>query len=233
MTEQMGTPNSSADLSVNGSKNSAPKDKNCPFCNQAFTSSSLGRHLDLYIKDRNPKAADGIHIVDEIRKIRGGITRRQPRNSTSKTEDSTPTGTPGGSERRSPHMDSDMTGSDTPSLRRGDAAAMNIMCMSRGVPGHIQNTRRPNFVVNGGTWESTGVMNHIPQTRNGEPSRSWDGDESRDGSRRLDGRNKSVSKQTFAKITFEQKQKTMEALDNAEAAKLALREVLGGFRAAK
>ncbi|KAJ4152029.1 hypothetical protein NW765_013561 [Fusarium oxysporum] len=35
-------------------KAGAPKDKNCPFCGQAFTSSSLGRHLDLYIKEKNP-----------------------------------------------------------------------------------------------------------------------------------------------------------------------------------
>jgi hypothetical protein len=32
----------------------APKDRSCPFCGQRFTSSSLGRHLDLYIK---PKAS--------------------------------------------------------------------------------------------------------------------------------------------------------------------------------
>lgn len=61
----------------------AAKDKNCPFCGQAFTSSSLGRHLDLYIRAKNPKAPDGIHIVDEIRKLRGGITRRQAKGSVS------------------------------------------------------------------------------------------------------------------------------------------------------
>ena len=233
MAEQMGTPNSSADLSVNGGKNSAPKDKNCPFCHQAFTSSSLGRHLDLYIKEKNPKPADGIHIVDEIRKLRGGITRRQPRNSTSRREDSTPAGTPGASERRSPQNDSDMTGSDSPSLGKDVGTAMGMMCMARGLPGQIPGARRPNFVVNGGTWESTGVMNHIPTARNGEPARSWDGDESRDGARRLDGRSRSVNKQILAKTTFEQKQKMMEALDNAKAAELALRELLGGIRAAK
>lgn len=65
----------------------AAKDKNCPFCGQAFTSSSLGRHLDLYIRAKNPKAADGIHVVDEIRKLRGGITRRQAKGSISKKED--------------------------------------------------------------------------------------------------------------------------------------------------
>ena len=43
------------------------KDRACPFCGQAFTSSSLGRHLDLYIKPKNPNPADGVHDVDEIR----------------------------------------------------------------------------------------------------------------------------------------------------------------------
>lgn len=56
----------------------AAKDKECPYCRQAFTSSSLGRHLDLYIKPRNPKKPDGIHDVEEIRRTRGGVTRRQP-----------------------------------------------------------------------------------------------------------------------------------------------------------
>ena len=52
----------SHDHSTNGSQNGldnsldsstkAPKDRSCPFCNQAFTSSSLGRHLDLYIKPK-------------------------------------------------------------------------------------------------------------------------------------------------------------------------------------
>jgi hypothetical protein len=80
----------SAQESHSTPKYPAVKDKNCPFCHQAFTSSSLGRHLDLYIKPKNPKPADGIHNVDEIRRIRGNITRRHPRSSTSKKDDSTP-----------------------------------------------------------------------------------------------------------------------------------------------
>ncbi|KAM3079493.1 hypothetical protein ACMFMG_005915 [Clarireedia jacksonii] len=226
MAEQMGTPGSNAELSVNGAKNSAPKDKNCPFCHQAFTSSSLGRHLDLYIKEKNPKPADGIHNVEEIRKMRGGITRRQPRNSTSRREDSTPAGTPGASERRSPHNDSEMSGNRSPSIRRDDGTAMNMLCGAN-------SQGRSNFVLNGGTWESTGVMNHIPTSRTGEQVRNWEGDDSRDSPRRLDGRNRSVSKQMLAKTTFEQKQKMMEALDNAKAAELALKELLGGIRSAK
>ncbi|KAF2732562.1 hypothetical protein EJ04DRAFT_525259 [Polyplosphaeria fusca] len=68
----------------------APKDKLCPFCNQAFTSSSLGRHLDLYVRPKNPKPADGVHNVDEIKKIRGGITRRQVKPTSLKKADCTP-----------------------------------------------------------------------------------------------------------------------------------------------
>ncbi|KAH0545265.1 hypothetical protein FGG08_000719 [Glutinoglossum americanum] len=71
-------------------KSPAPKDKSCPFCHQHFTSSSLGRHLDLYIKEKNPKPPDGVHIVEEIRKLRGNITRRQARHSSAKREGSTP-----------------------------------------------------------------------------------------------------------------------------------------------
>ncbi|KAK8210849.1 hypothetical protein IWZ01DRAFT_435392, partial [Phyllosticta capitalensis] len=81
--------NSAANLATK-----APKDKSCPFCHQAFTSSSLGRHLDLYIKPKNPKAPDGIHNVDEIRRIRGGITRRHARSAQAKQEGSL---TPGSS----------------------------------------------------------------------------------------------------------------------------------------
>ena len=36
----------------------------------------------------------------------------------------------------------------------------------------------------------------------------------------------------LAKSTFDQKQKMVEALDNARAAELALREILGSIRAA-
>ncbi|KAF1359204.1 hypothetical protein EJ07DRAFT_166220 [Lizonia empirigonia] len=91
-----------ADMDTPRSTSEAPllkaaKDKNCPFCGQAFTSSSLGRHLDLYIRAKNPKAADGIHVVDEIRKLRGGITRRQAKGSISKKEER------GGERRHSKH----------------------------------------------------------------------------------------------------------------------------------
>jgi hypothetical protein len=64
----------------------APKDRKCPFCGEMFTSSSLGRHLDQFIKDEKAKAPDGKHNVDEIRKIRGAVTRRQARTSSAKRD---------------------------------------------------------------------------------------------------------------------------------------------------
>lgn len=76
----------------------APKDRACPYCHVNFTSSSLGRHLDLYIKDKNPKPPDGVHNVEEIRKSRAGITRRQAKSSKKQRQnDRTQSSAPNGS----------------------------------------------------------------------------------------------------------------------------------------
>jgi hypothetical protein len=230
MTDQIGTPGSNADSSINAGKAGAPKDKVCPFCHQAFTSSSLGRHLDLYIKEKNPKPADGLHNVDEIRKMRGGITRRQPRSSMSRREGSTPTGTPGTSTvgtahgKRSPASDADggNAGQDlrSPRIRR--------------LPGDTsRDTKGATMHLNNATWHTTGVMNDIPSiTRNGDSGR-WEAEGDTDRLRRGGDGRRSVSRQILAKSTFDQKQKMLEALDSARAAELALKEVLGSVRAAK
>ncbi|KAL4810835.1 hypothetical protein BDV18DRAFT_128075 [Aspergillus unguis] len=68
---------------ANSSKNQSSKDRKCQYCNQAFTSSSLGRHLDQFLFKKKP---DGVHDVEEIRRIRSGITRRQARTSTGKRD---------------------------------------------------------------------------------------------------------------------------------------------------
>ncbi|KAL6245275.1 hypothetical protein RBB50_008050 [Rhinocladiella similis] len=65
-------------ITQTASKAPAAKDKECQYCHQHFTSSSLGRHLDQFI---SKKKADGIHDVEEIRRLRGGITRRTARGS--------------------------------------------------------------------------------------------------------------------------------------------------------
>ena len=69
------------------SKGSATKDRRCQYCAQYFTSSSLGRHLDQFLHKKKP---DGVHDVEEIRKLRGGITRRTARHTKSQEQDDLP-----------------------------------------------------------------------------------------------------------------------------------------------
>ena len=130
------TPGSNAES--NAAKLSAPKDKTCPYCGVQFTSSSLGRHLDLYIKEKNPKPPDGVHNVEEIRKVRGGITRRQARGSAARREGSTP-----GSVAKFPVYDqpSQILGYDT----------------AFGTP----DGRIP-VKINEASWHTTGVINGLP-----------------------------------------------------------------------
>ncbi|KAI6244649.1 hypothetical protein HI914_07327 [Erysiphe necator] len=219
----VGTPSSNVDLSVNGNpKSHTPKDKACPFCHQQFTSSSLGRHLDLYIKEKNPKPADGLHNIEEIRKMRGSITRRQPRNSTNKREHSMDT--PDIRERKSPRPDVDREKNSSPTTRRYNPKEQSHT-------DHRGNVVKVCTYKNGTTWESPGILNNN-SVQYGSDARSWD-DEDRDPSRRPVTRSRSVSRKIIAKTSFEQKQKMIDALDSAKAAELALRELAGSVRAAK
>lgn len=216
MADQMGTPSSNADNSINGAKTfSASKDKACPFCHQQFTSSSLGRHLDLYIKEKHPKPPDGIHIVDEIRKIRGGITRRQPRQSLRRRD----TSTPGDHDQASPLPDSTAEDGSPISATQEDVGSSNLMFAGR-----------PRMFMQPPTWEATGVINDIPAAKMSDSGKVDSEDKE---FRRIDARSRQVNKQVLAKAAFEQKQKMLEALDTAKAAELALRELLGSLRAAK
>jgi hypothetical protein len=84
-------------------------------------------------------------------------------------------------------------------------------------------------VLNSASWQATGVINNIPRLApNGEPGKWDDGD----GTAPRHNIRRTVSKQMLAKSTFDHKAKLTEALDNARAAELALREVLGSVRAA-
>ncbi|KAG4284212.1 hypothetical protein FPRO06_08591 [Fusarium proliferatum] len=193
-------------------KAGAPKDKNCPFCGQAFTSSSLGRHLDLYIKEKNPKPADGIHDVDAIRKLRGGITRRQPRGSLGgRREASTPVGTPRA------HVVK-----DTPVPENEDFQSP-VLSKDNQLSVDSTMTYAPAFQP---TWEATGVMNDIPKRG------SWESDAAPEPPKRP-GMQRTVSKQAIQKAQFDVKQKLSDAMDTARAAELALRELLSSWRAAK
>lgn len=196
------------------------KDRQCPFCKQAFTSSSLGRHLDLYIKPKNPKPPDGVHKVDEIRKLRGGITRRQPRSgaraSTSdagqrydEEQDDTPThdtrASPQAEQRKSP------VALSSESSRADD---------------------RFNNIFHSTSWQATGVMPNLPPrsaSRNGN-------DEAPTGqAQRIQEMRRNVSgtagNQRSERDT-ESIWKLQEAAEMGRITELALREVLGSLEAA-
>lgn len=232
MTDQISTPGSNAESTTNISKTGAPKDKSCPFCQQAFTSSSLGRHLDLYIREKNPKPPDGVHNVEEIRKLRGGITRRQPRNSLSRREGSTPSGTPGvngdGNRRKSPQSEAGLKASRGNDLRSPTVRRQPVDLNADAGKGIVHTTWHK------ASWQATGVINDIPAiTQNGD-SEKWDQetDDRKPDRRTVDSR-RTVSRQVLAKAALEQKQKMIDAMDNARAAELALREIIGSIRAAK
>ncbi|KAG5947616.1 hypothetical protein E4U59_000370 [Claviceps monticola] len=168
-------------------KTSAPKDKNCPFCGQAFTSSSLGRHLDLYIKEKNPKPADGVHDVEAIRKLRGGITRRQARGSIGARKDSTlSTKSRPSSKREGPSQDDELSVAN--SVPRSGRNAVDSVPISF-----------PSLT----SWEATGI------------------------------RSDTSNRQGMQNTQLEVRQKLVDAMDTARAAELALRELLGSWRAAK
>ncbi len=163
------TPGSTAD-SGTPAKTPAAKDRRCDFCGQFFTSSSLGRHLDLYVKEKNPKPPDGVHNVDEIRQMRGNITRRQARNSSAKRETSTPTVS----------KPSPMTNQRSPSIGRGQ------------VDGPHPEGVRTRF--NAANWQATRVINDLPPTPRQGPTHM---DPRRDNSRRASVKNDFVRRQTM------------------------------------
>ncbi|KAF7173566.1 hypothetical protein CNMCM5623_005777 [Aspergillus felis] len=113
------------------SKNPASlKDRKCQYCHQAFTSSSLGRHLDQFLFKKKP---DGIHDVEEIRRIRSGITRRQARTSSGKR--------------------------DTPERAMGKGPSEHY---AGGEHGAKPREGAIRMMFNTPTWHATGVINDIP-----------------------------------------------------------------------
>lgn len=185
----------------------APKDKNCPYCGQAFTSSSLGRHLDLYIKNKNPKAPDGIHDVDEIRRIRGNITRRQPRGG-ARRDTSAIGGSQSGSKRSPGASDTDSVSARSPGTPTEALSTTNI---TRELAAHSARM------------ETTGVINDVPD--------AGDGNAGSDATQRLNSQR--VLNRQSMKSSVEIRQRVQDALDTAKAAELALREMISSWRAAK
>lgn len=149
----VGTPDASANASrpendatatpeANNSAKNVTKDRPCPYCQQFFTSSSLGRHLDQFITKKKP---DGIHNVAEIRAMRGRITRRQPRNSSAKRESIGAEGSV------------DSPGSAPPSSKRAKTTPFDSQTpKGPGVAKFV--AERPGVMFNSIPWEATGVM---------------------------------------------------------------------------
>ena len=121
-----------------------PKNKACPFCNELFTSSSLGRHLDLYIKEKNPKPPDGVHDVPTIRQLRGTITRRQPKRTFTERQS--------GAGARA---------ASTPTRAHAAAPPAATAPSAKATPVNGTGYRTPIFHRPG--WEASGVMTDIPQ----------------------------------------------------------------------
>ena len=197
----------------------ASKDKSCPFCGQAFTSSSLGRHLDLYIKPKNPKPPDGVHDVDEIRKLRGGITRRQPRTS-SKAEPS----------KKEEPQKKDGTGAGSSTPRRNEDSKVTIGSLvtdSRDV-----NDGKLHTWINAANWQATGVINDLPART---PSRNPESPAARQAPRAYEARqDTNVSRiQRPEYVGTDDIHKLQESAEVGRAAEMALREVLGSLEAAK
>lgn len=231
------TPSSSA---ANQPQLKAAKDRNCPFCGQAFTSSSLGRHLDLYIKPKNPKPADGVHDVDKIREMRGGITRRQPRGSAKgggHGEGSVPpshTGSHGKSARMSMGAE-DGGGGRQAHYTQSPVAASPVQSRYEGQPPPQQQPK--NFQINAPSWQSTGVINDIPPRA---PSRSHaqtptTASGSGQAQRIQEMRRDTTSGQRIQRPDYDSDQmiKLQEQAEVGRAAEMALREVLGSVQAAR
>ncbi|KAM0723945.1 hypothetical protein Q7P37_000936 [Cladosporium fusiforme] len=197
-----------------------PKDRPCPFCGQAFTSSSLGRHLDLYIKPKNPKPADGVHIVDEIRKIRGAITRRQPRSSLKRRE---------GSAAATPeHTNQGYRPTREANEERNASEATPTASPVRAKE---PNVRGP--FMNAPSWHSTGVINDIPPRAPSRPNADAAATSQAQRVRDMRRDNNSGQRIQRPEAETENTWKLQEQAETGRAAEMALREVLGSLKAAR
>lgn len=186
------------------SKASGNKDKECQFCHQKFTSSSLGRHLDQFI---SKKKADGVHNIDEIRKIRASITRRTAR---SKKHD-------GAAENTDSHERSTQQ-SPVEAVAEGPTPSF-LESLNRSAAG----TNDIRF--NRAGWQSTGVLTDTPSiTTSGASVASPTVTNALSSTSALAG-----SKRNFSTYAADL---PSSAADNIRALELSLREVLDAVSSA-
>lgn len=181
----------------------ATKDKQCQYCQQPFTSSSLGRHLDQFIFRKKP---DGIHNVDEIRRLRGGITRRTAKGNANSKPDSE-------GSHLTPHTTSPVTRDSS----AGDASRTDL----NATPAEGYRIR-----LNAPNWQSTGVINGLPGSMTASPAL--------ENKTFADRKRKYSSIETAAaKDILGLRGDLGSEKDTARALELALREVLDTIRAAQ
>jgi hypothetical protein len=194
----------SHDSSPATAKTRTSKDKECPYCHQGFTSSSLGRHLDQYIFRKKP---DGVHDVDEIRRLRGGITRRTAKGGLQCKQDRE-------GSLSTPHTTS-------PANRNSPAEDARVDLNATPEEGYRVQLNVPN-------WQSTGVINGLPGSSTVSPA--WEHVISTAGT----GKRKYTSLEpSSAKDILGLRGDAGSERDTARALELALREVLDIVQAAQ
>ncbi|KIV90859.1 hypothetical protein PV10_05465 [Exophiala mesophila] len=205
---------------LNEAKVPAPKDKQCPYCHQPFTSSSLGRHLDQFISKKKP---DGIHNVDEIRRMRGGITRRTARG--------------GGAAAEKKGLNNDLSAEreDTASRRASPSVAPS------NAPVVATNAEELNRVPPGGlhmrlnrlNWQATGVITDPTSLDSpGLPAPPTPALVSSPSTTMTSNLNQPQVQAQGTKRSFATYSSDMNSPETTRALELSLREVLDSLRAA-
>ena len=203
MSDQTDSPAHGDVQSHTPAKVSVPKDRNCPYCHQAFTSSSLGRHLDLYIKPKNPKPPDGIHNVEEIRNMRSSITRRQARTPSLKKQQA--------EAQRIEHINT--TAAQNSTVRQILENTESGRSMHSPSTGDSQPQKNFGLLLNRAHWLATGVINDLPPRQ--DPLQAVRPAPPRENARG-----------TSSKTELEAQHRLTDQLEKGKAADLALKEVL-------
>ncbi len=192
----------SHDSSPATGKSHPPKDKKCQFCHQHFTSSSLGRHLDQFIFRKKP---DGIHNVEEIRRRRGGITRRTNKG--------------GANAKQDPETSFSTPHTTSPANRDSPVGESRVDLNATPVEGYRVRLNAPN-------WQSTGVINGLSGSSTVSPALE-------SVTPATGKRNYSSIETAAAKDILGLRGDLGSEKDTARALELALRELLDTIQAAQ
>ena len=167
---------------------------------------------DLYIKEKNPKPADGIHDVDEIRRMRGKITRRHARGLSSAVA----SGSGPKVQASSP------TASASPSRLEPPAVQRVVQATAQPVTNGFYSEARPshpNVNMNKLDWRATGVINDIPPHNNHIDARTHP-------------RPTPMLFEAQSKERLQQPQEHRDASSGNRTAELALKDVLRSIKVA-